>query len=59
MLPEPTIGVTITFENEVTNDNREFKATSNINTIAKSAYEIMKDLEAKDDRFRYANMLIS
>jgi hypothetical protein len=47
------ISVVFTFENLVTNDKREFRATTDFNTTSKTAYEIMRDIEKTDPRFRF------
>jgi len=44
--------VVFTFENIVTNDRREFRATTDVNTTRETAYEIMRDIEKTDTRFR-------
>ncbi|KAI0240385.1 hypothetical protein LSAT2_008928 [Lamellibrachia satsuma] len=49
----PQVAVRFTFENVVTNDRREFRATTDTNTTQKSAYEIMRDIEKTDSRFRF------
>ena len=49
------MAVRFTFENVVTNDRREFRATTDTNTTQKSAYEIMRDIEKTDSRFRYVS----
>jgi len=50
------ISIVFTFENIVTNDKREFRATTDFNTTRKTAYEIMRDIEKTDTRFRYVTM---
>ncbi|KAK2189845.1 hypothetical protein NP493_95g01028 [Ridgeia piscesae] len=47
------ISIVFTFENIVTNDKREFRATTDFNTTRKTAYEIMRDIEKTDTRFRF------
>ncbi|KAI0240384.1 hypothetical protein LSAT2_008927 [Lamellibrachia satsuma] len=49
----PLITIRVTFENIATNDIREFRATKDVNTTRKTAYEIMRDLEKTDSRFRF------
>lgn len=51
------MAVRFTFENVVTNDRREFRATTDTNTTQKSAYEIMRDIEKTDSRFRYVSLV--
>ena len=57
--PELTIGVWITFENVVTNDKREFRATADLNTTQKTTYDILRELEKADSRFRYEYYFMS
>ncbi|KAK2189843.1 hypothetical protein NP493_95g01019 [Ridgeia piscesae] len=51
--PGPQRRVVFTFENIVTNDRREFRATADVNTTRETAYEIMRDIEKTDTRFRF------
>ena len=53
------ISIVFTFENIVTNDRREFRATTDVNTTRKTAYDIMRDIEKKDPKFRYVTRIMS
>ena len=55
----PHITVKVTVENLVTNDDTEFRATKQLKTTKKSAYDIMRDLEKADSRFRYVTFACS
>ncbi|KAI0240383.1 hypothetical protein LSAT2_008926 [Lamellibrachia satsuma] len=49
----PLIVIRVTFENVATRDIKEFRATTYVITTRKTTYEIMRDLEKIDSRFRF------